>query len=63
MPNSNSIAIDFQKLTNLLKLGSYAPIGASADDFANKIADELIDPTKLGFYLPFLDRVGFRLER
>ncbi len=48
-----------KKLANLPELGSYAPIGASTDDYANKIADELLDPTKSDFYKPFLDRVGF----
>lgn len=33
-----------KKLANLPELGSYAPIGASIDEFANKIADELLDP-------------------
>ncbi|AWY19622.1 hypothetical protein B0182_04750 [Moraxella bovis] len=47
------------KLTNLPKLGSYAPVGASTDDYANKIADELLDPTKSEFYKPFLEVVGF----
>ncbi|UYZ75253.1 hypothetical protein LP123_03330 [Moraxella bovis] len=41
------------------KLGSYAPVGASTDDYANKIADELLDPTKSEFYKPFLEVVGF----
>ena len=50
-----------KKLANLPELGSYAPIGASTDEFANKIADELLDPTKSEFYLPFLGRVGFNL--
>ena len=50
-----------KKLASLPELGSYAPIGASTDDFANKIADELLDPTKSEFYLPFLGRVGFNL--
>lgn len=48
-----------KKLANLPELGSYAPVGASADDYANKIADELLDPTKTEFYKPFLVRVGF----
>ena len=46
-----------KKLANLPELGSYAPIGASIDDYANKIADELLDPAKSEFYKPFLDRV------
>ncbi|UYZ68016.1 hypothetical protein LP090_02980 [Moraxella bovis] len=50
-----------KKLANLPELGSYAPIGASIDDYANKIADELIDPTKSDFYKPFLEVVGFKL--
>lgn len=49
-----------KKLANLPVLGSYAPVGASTDDYANKIADELLDPTKSGFYLPFLEVVGFK---
>lgn len=50
-----------KKLANSPELGSYAPIGASIDEFANKIADELLDPTKSEFYKPFLDKVGFGL--
>ncbi|STZ09563.1 Uncharacterised protein [Moraxella caprae] len=50
-----------KKLASLPELGSYAPIGASADDFVNKIADELLDPTKSDFYKPFLEVVGFKL--
>lgn len=50
-----------KKLASLPELGSYAPIGASTDEFVNKIADELLDPTKSEFYLPFLGRVGFNL--
>ena len=49
-----------KKLASLPELGSYAPIGASTDEFANKIADELLDPTKSKFYLPFLELVGFK---
>ncbi|UYZ75257.1 hypothetical protein [Moraxella bovis] len=49
-----------KKLANLPELGNYAPVGASADDYANKIADELLDPTKSEFYKPFLDLVGFK---
>ncbi|WP_410472331.1 replication initiation protein RepM [Faucicola mancuniensis] len=50
-----------KKLANLPELGSYAPIGASIDDFVNKIADELLDPTKSEFYKPFLGSMGFNL--
>ena len=50
-----------KKLANLPELGSYAPIGASIDDYANKIADELLDPTKSEFYKPFLEVVGFKI--
>jgi len=47
------IKIGLSKLVNLPELGSYAPVGASTDEFANKIADELSDPTKTEFYKPF----------
>ena len=52
-----------KKLANLPELGSHAPIGASTDDHANKIADELLEPTKSEFYLPFLGLVGFKLSK
>ncbi len=48
-----------KKLANLPELGSYAPIGASTDEYASQIADELLDPTKSEFYKPFLEMVGF----
>ncbi len=50
-----------KKLANLPELGSYTPVGANIDDFANKIADELLDLTKSDFYKPFLEMVGFKL--
>lgn len=45
-----------KKLANLPVLGSL-PL---SELYASKIADELPDPTKLGFYKPFLELVGFK---
>lgn len=49
-----------KKLANLTELGSYAPVGASIDEFAEKIAHELLDPAKSDFYKPFLEKIGFK---
>lgn len=47
------------KLAELDELGRYAPIGASIIDYANKIADDLLDSEKAEFYRPYLVQVGF----
>lgn len=50
------------KLAELDELGSYAPIGASTADYANKIADDLLDSEKAEFYRPYLAKVGFTIQ-
>ena len=48
------------KLANLPALSHKAPIGASMQEFTNKIASDLRDEKKQGFYKPFLEQLGFK---
>ena len=52
------------KLASLSELGSNAPIGASTDDYANLIANELRDTSQQQKYHKHLDKLGFsRLQK
>lgn len=52
------------KLASLPELGSLAPIGASTDDYANLIANELRDTSQQQKYHKYLDKLGFsRLQK
>lgn len=48
------------KLANLPALSHKAPVGASMQQFTNKIASDLRDEKKQGFYKPFLEQLGFK---
>jgi len=48
------------KLAHLPALSHKAPIGASMQEFTNKIASDLRDEKKQGFYKPFLEQLGFK---
>lgn len=48
------------KLAALSELGSNAPIGASTDDYANLIANELRDATQQQKYHKYLSKVGYQ---
>ena len=48
------------QLANLPALSHKAPIGASMKEFTNKIASDLRDEKKQGFYKPFLEQLGFK---
>ena len=48
------------KLANLPALSHKAPVGASMQEFTNKIASDLRDEKKQGFYKPFLEQLGFK---
>lgn len=50
------------KLAHLPELGSYAPQGADYSQYAEHIANNLLDPTKAEFYRPFLEQVGYKQE-
>lgn len=50
------------KLSELYELSSYAPNGASYQEYAEKIKQDLLDPQKSEFYRPYLAKVGF-IER
>ncbi len=54
------IATFSKKLAELPALGSNAPIGASAEQYADIIAKDLANPLKWEFYKPFLLQVGFK---
>lgn len=48
------------KLSELPELGSYCPEGLVYDQYAIKIAQELLDPKKQSFYKPYLIKLGFK---
>lgn len=48
------------KLASLSELGNLAPIGATTEDYAKQIANDLLDSEKAEFYRPFLVKVGFK---
>jgi plasmid replication initiation protein len=48
------------KLANLPALSHKAPVGASMQQFTNKIASDLRDEKKQSFYKPFLEQLGFK---
>ena len=48
------------KLAVLSELGSYAPIGASVDDYAKLIADDLRDSDRQQKYHKYLNKVGYQ---
>lgn len=48
------------KLAALPELGNSAPVGMSAKDYIEKIANDLLDPEKQSFYQPYLIKVGFK---
>ena len=54
------IATFSRKLAELPALGSNAPIGASAEQYADIIAKDLANPLKWEFYKPFLLQVGYK---
>ena len=51
------------KLAALPELGSNAPIGKSAAEFAAIISSDLTDPKKQKKYIPYLKRVGYKQEK
>ena len=51
------------KLASLSELGSNAPIGASADDYAKIIANELRDTSQQQKYHKYLSKVGYQLTK
>lgn len=54
------IAVFSNKLAQLPELGSKAAIGASTDDYANLIANELRDPSQQQKYHKYLSKVGYQ---
>ena len=48
------------KLASLPELGSLAPLGASTDDYANLIANELRDTSQQQKYHKYLSKVGYQ---
>lgn len=51
------------KLASLPELGSLAPIGASTDDYANLIANELRDTSQQQKYHKYLSKVGYQQQK
>ncbi len=54
------IAVFSRHLATLPALGSNAPIGASAQQYADIIAKDLANPLKWQFYKPYLLQVGYK---
>lgn len=52
-----------KRLAALPELGSNAPMGASVDDFARLIADDLKDPDKQTKYSKHLAKLGFKAAK
>ena len=48
------------KLANLPALSHKASVGASMQEFTNKIASDLRDEKKQSFYKPYLEQLGFK---
>ena len=49
-----------RKLASMPELGSHAPIGASMEQFALMLADNLRDPYKRQSLKPYLQKLGFK---
>ena len=56
----NQIETYSSKLARLSSLGSNAPVGATTDDYARQIANELKTSDGVQKYLPYLIEVGFK---
>ena len=58
--SDKQIAVFSRKLSELPELGNFAPIGASAEQFAQMIANELRNQSLQGKYVEHLRKVGFK---
>lgn len=58
--SDKQIAMFSRQLAELPELGNFAPIGASAETFAQIIADELRNPLLQVKYIDHLKKVGFK---
>ena len=58
--SDKQIAVFSRKLSELPELGNFAPIGASAETFAQIIADELRNPLLQVKYIDYLKKLGFK---
>ena len=56
----SQIKLFSSKLASFSELGSNAPIGASTDDYANLIANELRDTSQQQKYHKYLSKVGYQ---
>lgn len=60
--SAKQIAMFSTKLASLPELGSSAPIGASTEQYATLIADELQDKLEQKKYIEHLSKVGYKLN-
>lgn len=58
--SDKQIAVFSRKLSGLPELGNFAPIGASAEQFAQIIGDELRNPLLQVKYIDYLKKLGFK---
>lgn len=50
------------KLSQMSELSSYAKQGEGYKEFAGRIETELLDESRHAFYIPYLDKLGFKLS-
>ena len=48
------------KLSRMSELANYAKQGEDYKAFAERIESELLDESKHAFYIPYLDKLGFK---
>ena len=58
--SDKQIAMFSRQLAELPELGNFAPVGASAETFAQIIADELRNPLLQVKYIDYLKKLGFK---
>lgn len=48
------------KLSRMVELSSYSKAGEDYQQYAVRIKDELLDENEQLFYIPYLEKLGFR---
>ena len=49
------------KLSRMSELSSYSKQGEDYQQFASRIEDELLDENKQKFYIPYLEKLDFKI--
>lgn len=58
--SDKQMAVFSKRLAELPELGNFAPVGATVEQFAEQIADELKNPLQQVKYIEYLKRLGFK---